>query len=71
MDFGEIYSFLFETYAGIGILVGASIVICIIVCFIMEARIRKIFRDRGPATDEDDDWSLFDDDDDEEEKEDD
>ncbi|MBO4365559.1 MAG: hypothetical protein J5804_04620 [Eggerthellaceae bacterium] len=67
MDFAELYSFLFETYTGIGILIGASIVICIIVCFIMEARIRKIFQDRGPRSeDEEDDWFFSDDEDEEE-----
>ena len=70
MDFAELYSFLFETYAGIGVLIGISLVVCIIACFIMESRIRKLFKDRGPATDDDDDWSLFDDDDDEDEEED-
>ena len=72
MDFAELYSFLFETYAGIGVLIGASLVICIVVCFIMEARIRKLFKDRGPRTDdEDDEWSLFDDDEEAEEEDDD
>ena len=70
MDFAELYSFLFETYAGIGVLICISLVICIIACVIMEARIRKLFKDRGPATDDADDWSLFDDDDEEEENKD-
>lgn len=70
MDFAELYSFLFETYAGIGVLIGASLIICIIVCFIMERRIRKLFQDRGPRTeDEEDEWSIFDDDEDDEDGE--
>jgi hypothetical protein len=61
MDFGEIYHFLFETYAGIGVLVGISLVLCIIIAALLEMRTRKTYIDRGPATDEDE-WSIFDDD---------
>ena len=38
MDLAEIYHFIFETYAGIGCLVGAGIVI---------SKTRRVFRDRG------------------------
>jgi hypothetical protein len=62
MDFGEIYHFLFETYAGIGILIGISLVLCIIIAALLELRTRKTYVDRGPATD-DDEWSIFDDED--------
>lgn len=62
MDFGQIYHFLFETYAGIGVLVGASLVICVIVAAILELRTRKTYVDRGEKP-EDDQWSIFDDDD--------
>jgi hypothetical protein len=62
MDFGAIYHFLFETYVGIGVLVGISLVLCIIIAAVLELRTRKTFVDRGPRTDEDDEWSLFDDD---------
>ena len=62
MDFAAAYHFLFETYAGIGVLFGASIIICIIIAAIMETRTRKTYVDRGPRDDEDDEWSLFDDD---------
>ena len=61
MDFGEIYHFLFETYAGIGVLVAISLVLCVIIAAVLELRTRKRYVDRGPATDEDE-WSLFDDD---------
>lgn len=61
MDFGELYHFLFESYAGIGCLVGAGLVISLIACVIMERRTRKTFVDRAPS---EDDWSFFDDDDD-------
>lgn len=63
MDFGQLYHFLFETYAGIGVLVGASLVICVIVAAILEMRTRKTYVDRGEKTEEDA-WSIFDDDDD-------
>ncbi len=64
MDAGEIYHFLFETYAGIGVLVAAGLVISLILCVVMERKTRKVYKDRGPKTDADE-WSLFDDGDDE------
>ena len=64
MDFSAIYHFLFETYAGIGVLIGASIVLCIIIAAPLELRTRKTFVDRGPRPeDEEDEWSMFDDED--------
>lgn len=62
MDIGELYHFLFETYAGIGCLVGIGIVVSIIACLIMERKTRKTFVNREKG---EDDWSFFDDDDDE------
>lgn len=62
MNAGEIYHFLFETYAGIGVLVVSGLVISLILCVVMERKTRKVYKDRGPKTDEDDEWSLFDDD---------
>lgn len=56
MDFAEIYHFLFESYAGIGILVGAGLIISILLCVIFEFRTRKLYRNHEPAEDE---WSLF------------
>lgn len=67
MDINSIYSFLFETYAGIGVLVGAGLVISLITAVIMELRTRKTFVDRGEHA-EDDEWSFFDDDDENEEE---
>ena len=61
MDFGEIYHFLFETYVGIGVLVGISLVVCVIIAAVLELRTRKTYIDRGPR-DENDEWSIFDDD---------
>ena len=62
MDFNELYNFLFQTYAGIGCLVGIVLVISLLLCFIMERRTRKVFADRKKT---EDDWSLFDDDEEE------
>ena len=66
MDFAEIYHFLFESYAGIGILVGAGLIISILLCVIFEFRTRKLYRNHEPAEDE---WSLFYDEMEEEENE--
>ena len=63
MDFGAIYHFLFETYAGIGALVGISLVLCVIIAAVLELRTRKTYVDRGPS-DDDDEWSIFDDEED-------
>lgn len=64
MDFGAVYHFIFETYAGLGCLVGIGIVVSLIACVIMEHRTRKTFVDREP---DEDDWSFFDDDDEKDE----
>ncbi|MDO5042294.1 MAG: hypothetical protein Q4D92_02145 [Slackia sp.] len=63
MDFGSLYHFFFETFAGIGLLVGAGLVISVIACLIMEWKTRRTFKDRGPVEDEDDDFTFFDDED--------
>lgn len=63
MDFGSLYHFLFETFAGIGILIGAGLVISVIACLIMEWKTRRTFKDRGPVEDDDDDFTFFDDED--------
>ena len=55
MDFGALYDFLFNTYAGIGCLVGIGLVVSLIACVIME------FVNHEP---DEDDWSFFDDDED-------
>ena len=59
MNIEELYHFLFET-----ILVGGGLVISIIVCFILERKTRKQFKNHEKT---EDDWSLFDDDEDESE----
>ncbi len=60
MDFESIYHFLFETYVGIGVLVGISLVLCTVVAALLELRTRKTYVDRGPSEDGDE-WSIFDD----------
>ncbi len=64
MNIEELYHFLFETMPGIGILVGAGLVISIIACVILEWKTRRVYKNHEKT---EDDWSLFDDDDDEEE----
>ena len=63
MDINELYHFLFETMPGMGILVGAGIVLSILACIILERKTRKQFKNHAKT---EDDWSLFDDDDKEE-----
>ena len=60
MNIEELYHFLFETMPGIGVLVGAGIIISIIVCLILERKTRKRYKNHAKT---EDDWSLFDDDD--------
>lgn len=67
MDFNEIYHLVFETYTGIGILVGAGLVISILVSLLLEIKTRKIYKNHEVS--EDDEWSIFADDDEEAEKE--
>lgn len=67
MSFDELYHFIFETYIGVGILVGVSLLLCIAIAAFLEMRTRKQFVDRGDE--EQDEWSLFDDDDDEDDDE--
>ncbi len=62
MDWIGLYHFLFETYAGMGIMIGAGLVISFIACIIMERRTRKTFCRPSEGQD---DWSFFDDDDEE------
>jgi hypothetical protein len=64
MDFAQLYDFLFNSYLGIAVLVGAGLVISILVCVILEVRTRKIYKNHE-RTDKDA-WSIFEDDDDDE-----
>lgn len=63
MDINELYHFLFETMPGMGVLVGAGIVLSILACIILERKTRKQFKNHAKT---EDGWSLFDDDDEEE-----
>ena len=60
MNINELYHFIFETYAGIGILIAIGLVISLLASVILEKRTRTVFRDR--PEDEEDEWDLFDDD---------
>ena len=62
MNIEELYHFLFETMPGMGILVGAGIVLSILACIILERKTRKQFKNHAKT---EDDWSLFDDDEEE------
>lgn len=59
----QIYSFVFESFGGIGVLVGGGLVISLILAFIMEKKTRKVYKNHEKSPD---DWSLFGDDEDEE-----
>lgn len=59
MDFDALYHFLFESYAGIGILIGLALVLSLIYAVIAERKTRRVYKDRGERTD-----GFFDDDDD-------
>lgn len=61
MDFAGLYHLLFETYAGIAILVGGGIAISILLSIIFEMRTRKIYRNYD-KTSEEDEWALFEED---------
>ena len=61
MDIGQIYHFLFETYTGIGCLVGAFLVITLLLAFLLERRTRRIYVDRPePQDDDSDDFDVDD-----------
>ncbi len=64
MDFDALYHFFFQTYAGLGALVGIFLVATLLVSVVLERRTRKRFKNHEKT---EDDWSFFDDDDDEEE----
>lgn len=55
----EFFNFIFGTYAGIGCLVGAGLLISLILAFLLERKTRRIYKDRGPAAPGE---SFFDDD---------
>lgn len=67
MDASELYHFLFETYTGIGVLVGTGVVACIIYSFLMEIRTRRIFKSHDKK---DLGFNFFDEDDEQEEPDD-
>lgn len=43
------FHFIFETYTGLGVLIGVCLVLSLVLAFILEHRTRKVYKDRGPA----------------------
>lgn len=60
---GGFFHFIFETYQGLGILIGVCLVLSLALAFLLERRTRKVYKDRGPAAPGS---SFFDDEEDEE-----
>ena len=54
----EFFSFLFETRAGLAVLFFGGLVIIAIAAAILEKRTHKMYVDRGPASDDEDGWTL-------------
>ena len=67
MDLESIYHFIFETYAGLGILMGGCLIFCVILAFALELRTRKRYKDRGERK-EGESWLSFSDDDEDDER---
>ncbi len=62
MDITELYHFLFESYAGVGILIAIGLVLSLIVSFVLEGKTRRLYKDR--PSDDDSGWISFDEDED-------
>ena len=60
VDINQIYHFFFETFYGVGCLVGLGLLISLIACIVLERKTRAIYKNHEKSEDE---WSLFDDDD--------
>ncbi len=52
------FSFLFGTRQGVAILFVAGIAIVALAAFILEKRTSSLYVDRGPKSNDDDDWGL-------------
>lgn len=65
MDLVSIYHFFFETFAGIGCLIGICLILSLVACVIMERRTRKQYANHEKT---EDDWSFFDSDDEDEDE---
>lgn len=55
---GDLFSFLFETRAGLAVLFFGGLVIVGIAAFLLEKRTQSIYVDRGPKQDDEED-GLF------------
>ena len=59
MDFAEIYHFLFETFPGIGCLIGIGLVVALVASIILERGTRKKLQKRREEAQ--DQWVKFED----------
>ena len=64
MDLGEIYHFLFETFPGMGCLMGGGLLIALLASVLLERGTSKNLEKRREA--KADGWSIFSQDEDEE-----
>lgn len=65
-QFQQLYSFLFESFGGIAVLVGGGLILSLILAFVMEKKTRRVYKNHEKNPD---DWSFFGDDEDEEKPE--
>ena len=56
MDFNELYHFLFESYAGLGVLVGCCLLLTLLISVLLEKKTRKRYKNHAKT---EDDWSFF------------
>ena len=57
-DMDGIFTFLFSTRAGLAVLFFGGIVIIGIIAFVTEKRTHQMYVDRGPASEDEDGWTL-------------
>jgi Na+-translocating ferredoxin:NAD+ oxidoreductase RnfD subunit len=63
--FFDIYHFVFETFEGVAILIGAAILVSIIACAIMERKAKKALKAKQAALAEKEDREFDEEEDDE------
>lgn len=54
----DIFTFLFNTRAGLAVLFFGGIAVIGIIAFVTEKRTHKMYVDRGPASEDEDGWIL-------------
>ena len=70
MDFQAIYKFIFESYAGLALLIGVALVCSIIAAALLEVKTRRLYYNHEPE-EEKDKWSLDENEDEDEDTDDD